>query len=354
MDPNYTLTQLTVDFMRLRRQVNGLQGDMARLTGRSRIRTFASQSTQTETNQAASSSRGQQQQQSQISRPQFGDGCPDTIYSTFPEHSDADHINFTSSLPVNRPQDLSTLPPFPRVIRRPQSDTDSDDDDYETEFANDDDSVDLSIPDWLFVDNLHEVDPIDTPKVAESRAGSSKTTKKVTFGNDHGLESSTSSICTERHPCTLGTPERVRFDLPRDPGAIQMYANSTTAIPHHEVYPNIKIGVTASGQRGTSTAKFLLSKFSTGRQLHDKVRSHFGISPDQELNLAFMRYEMIKPNETEIWNYGMRYFPTFVAQVPDEYQRGDLMEIQYLGKGPNINGDPLQVIYDRPSANKRK
>jgi hypothetical protein len=174
------------------------------------------------------------------------------------------------------------------------------------------------------------------------QAMSSKVAKRVTFA-DNLVEPSTSKLCVEQHPKLCGAQEKIKFDLPRDLDSIQFYCNPKSAIPHHEVYPNIKIAVTAAGQDGAKTAKFLFSKWSTGQQLHDKVRSHFKIAADQDLKLAFVNYEMIRPTDKELWNFGMRFFPAFVAQIPDDFQRGDLMEIQYLGKGPNVNGDPTQV-----------
>lgn len=345
MDPHYTLTQLTVDFMRLRREVRALQGDVARLSGRGIVRSYDSQTTQTELTQAAS---GSQQGQAQSANALQLDDNRETIYSVFPEHSEADHVNFTASVQRRRPLDLSTIPRFPRPIV-PQMGTDSEDDAN----AESDLSGDELIPYWLFCADSNENDPTDRANHDSRRAKSFGTAKRVTFALEDQFEPSTSKICIERHPDTIGAPEKVPFDLPRDPGAIQLYANPMRAIPHHEVYPNIKIAVTASGEHKTATAKFLLSKWSTGQQLHDKVRSHFGIPTEQDLKLAYLRYEMIRPNDVEMWNYGMRYFPAFVAQIPDDYQRGDLMEIEYLGKGPNINGDPTQVNPGRPQRAKR-
>lgn len=203
-----------------------------------------------------------------------------------------------------------------------------------------DEAEELIIPNWFY----QEDDEFDIVfQLAHS---------ELTPSIDDPDQPSTSM--TDRHlQNALPNPNRIQYNLPRDANRVQFYLNPKGAIPHHEVYPNMKVGVTASGPNGAHTAKFLLTKSTTGRQLHAKVRSHFGIPDDQNLSLAFAQYDMIKPDDLAIWNHGIRYFPTFIAQVPENFEQGDLMEIQYLGKGPNVNGDPTRVHQGHAFAPKR-
>jgi hypothetical protein len=345
----FTLTQLILEFNRLRRHVNQLEGRIDGLTGRRRSRSYGELSTQTDPCPSTAANEGSSQ--SIVSRSNFPTGS-NTIYSIFPRHGDADHLNFTASMPTGSPLDSSNQSRDPK--ESPMLQVESDTDSEHSISSESDDCADFSIPGWLFDQDDADASPIVPNWLfsqAESeadrsdqqeRAESSTRSKSVHFSDD-SIRPRARKLCIDLHSSARGLPEQVLFDLPRDPSQTQFYLNPRSAIPHHEVYPNIKVAVTASGRRRTGTAKFLFSKWSTGQQLHDKIRSHFGIPEEEDVQIAFAQYEMILPNDRELWSYGMRYFPAFIARIPENFQRGDLMEIQFLGKGPNINGDPTQV-----------
>lgn len=299
---------------------------MDRLTGHRSPRTVAELSTQTDPTPTASAVGHLQETRSNRSNFPLE---RQTVYSIYPHHNDAEEIDFTIG-----PTDLVTMPTAPQGILMSSQHNDLIDPAFRK-----DDLDDISIPQWLFDDASDEE---DDPSELQVRAASS--TKQVTFAEaieDFRLPAK--KLHMEFEQQVSGSLNKVLFDLPKDPQAVQFYVNPRSATPHHEIYPELKVAITASGGRKSGTQKFKFTKWTTGSQVHDKVRTFFGIPEDEELHLAFPQYEMILPNDRELFQYGLRYFPSFLAQVPANFQRGDLMEVQYLGIGPNVNGDPTRI-----------
>lgn len=67
------------------------------------------------------------------------------------------------------------------------------------------------------------------------------------------------------------------------------------------------------------------------------------MADDEPLRLAFVRYKIVEDNTNTLWSNELRSFPNCLSIIPDDYNLGDLMEIEYVGKGPNINGKPQEV-----------
>lgn len=132
---------------------------------------------------------------------------------------------------------------------------------------------------------------------------------------------------------------------------VVLYANPTKAIPHHDMYPKMKIAVQSyNDQRDGRLLKFLVPITCTDAELHQLVRDKQKLPGDEPLYLTKVTYEMIRPDDRTLWAYNIRYFPTYISRIPYDQEQGDLMITNYAYKGDNINGDPAKVRSE-PSGN---
>lgn len=88
----------------------------------------------------------------------------------------------------------------------------------------------------------------------------------------------------------------------------------------------------------------------TGKRLHKRVRSILDLGETEELNLALLMHQVIEDNDRTLWSLGVRQFPTHIAILPDRITRGDQIQVEYLRKGSNVNGDYIPFIRDEARA----
>lgn len=128
------------------------------------------------------------------------------------------------------------------------------------------------------------------------------------------------------------------------PTGHRFYVNPITATPHHDEL-KINVAVLFKDSNEYDSVRVRVTKNYTGGQLHAKVREKMGTTTKQ--NLAFVQYRMIEDDCRTIWANGLRYFPSFLTVLPEDFKQGDLMKVEFIGKSININGDPALVQYRR-------
>lgn len=126
-----------------------------------------------------------------------------------------------------------------------------------------------------------------------------------------------------------------------DTPAVKMYLANAKTRPHHDKWPMIKLAISAFGPNRSNDKpyKLLAKKDLTGHKLHELTRKVYGIPASENLTLVYPQYKVIEPDSTSIWQHGIRYHPAFITRVPENFKDGDLMEVRFVGKGPNMDGN---------------
>lgn len=123
--------------------------------------------------------------------------------------------------------------------------------------------------------------------------------------------------------------------------AIQFYSNNVQTITHGPNRQRMQLHINLGDGREKTV---WVPKEFTGRELHSKIREAFEIPKFEGLNLVFVQHRVIEPDDTTMWNVGMRYIPNNIVRLPHKIDKGDLIEVKYSGLGPNVNGDPANII----------
>lgn len=175
-----------------------------------------------------------------------------------------------------------------------------------------------------------------TNEIAHYTSGSPRRRTRVSFA---GVLDELFAKASENDPIVpswMGLPELETSLASTQSRRLHLFANPMKASPHYDT-DKLKLAIVASDKDDQRTYKPMLGRFTTGHELHQRVRAKFSIEDNQPLNLAFVRYKMIHDNESHLWGNELRRWPNYLFIVPDNFEQGDLMEIEYIGKGPNIN-----------------
>lgn len=126
----------------------------------------------------------------------------------------------------------------------------------------------------------------------------------------------------------------------QDQPVVNMFVNNIKTMPDYTKYPKLKVAVSSfkSDRLKDKPFKLLANKEMTGAELHGLVRKAHGIPEHESLTLVYPQYRVIEPDSTNLWQYGVRYFPAYIAHVPEDFHQGDLMEVTFSKRGPNVNG----------------
>lgn len=115
--------------------------------------------------------------------------------------------------------------------------------------------------------------------------------------------------------------------------------DSLTRSHDHEKGGKLKIVV----QNGDQAFELNPPMKGTGLALYKNVRNRLGMQPSEPLNLVFMNHTVINEDSKPLWNYGIRYYPAVITCLPERLQQGDRLNLSYLGKGDNVNGNYIAL-----------
>lgn len=135
-------------------------------------------------------------------------------------------------------------------------------------------------------------------------------------------------------------PQMEELIADQDQPVVNLFVNNMKTIPDYSKYPKLKVAVSSfqSNRLKDKPFKLLADKEMTGAELHSLVKKAHGIPEDENLTLVYPQYRVIEPDSMNLWQHGIRYFPAYITQVPEDFKQGDLMEVRFTKKGPNVNG----------------
>lgn len=110
--------------------------------------------------------------------------------------------------------------------------------------------------------------------------------------------------------------------------------------------PNIELIIEHQNETPRS---LWVPKDITGRNLHIRVKQTLGIDLAKKINIIHLQHKTIEADsDRSLYSIGFRHIPHHIAVVPEEYQRGDQVLLNYKGKGPNVNGGYLNFRERHP------
>lgn len=167
--------------------------------------------------------------------------------------------------------------------------------------------------------------------------------------------------CSNRdtHEAPTSPKRRVYFadqqpELPvsESENALTFYLNPLSAIPHHDNNPKLKIAITHKNV----THRIRLDRNTTCLQLYEKVDRKFDIGFHEHRSdpfcIIYPRWTRVLPTEATLWSLGLRYFPNYLATIPDEnLSSSHCLAVTYKGVGPDCDGDITKM---HPDAKARR